>query len=113
MSTTKMMLDYLRKEGFQPEEESFGLAFRYQMKNYLFLNNDEDPSFFQLVMPGICSVDDQNRMRVYKAMDAMNSSVKVAKASELLIDSTPELGDIVPRALGILQHAYKTFVENY
>ena len=51
-------------------------------------------------------------------------AVKVAKASifdgdsvwlycELLIDSTPELGDIVPRALGILQHAYKVFGENY
>jgi hypothetical protein len=119
-----MMLEYLRKEGFMPVEESFGLAFRYQMKNFLFLNNDEDPSFFQLVMPGICDVNDGNRLDVYRAMDAMNASVKVAKASifdgdsvwlycELLIDSTPELGDIVPRALGILQHAYKVFGENY
>jgi hypothetical protein len=124
MSTTEMMFEYLQKEGFLPVKESFGLAFRYQMKNYLFLENDDDPSFFQLVMPGICDVNDQNRLDVYRAMDATNSSVKVAKASifdgdsvwlycELLIDSTPQLGDIVPRALGILQHAYKTFAENY
>jgi hypothetical protein len=68
-------------------------------------------------------VDDENRARVYLAMDAMNRSVKVAEATiindsvwlfaELLIDSTPELGDIVPRALGILQHAYNVFGENY
>ena len=69
-----MMLEYLRKEGFMPVEESFGLAFRYQMKNFLFLNNDEDPSFFQLVMPGICDVNDGNRLDVYRAMDAMNAS---------------------------------------
>ena len=118
-----MMMEDLQKEGFMPKRESFGIAFRYQMKNYLFFDNDEDPSFFQLVMPGILDVTDANRDRVYRAMDAMNGSVKVAKAStfnnevwlfaELLIDSTPELGDIVPRALGILQHAYKVFGENY
>ena len=123
MSTVNMMMEYLQKEGFMPKRESFGLAFRYQMKNYLFLDNDDDPSFFQLVMPGICDVNDDNRARVHLAMDAMNASVKVAKASifndevwlyaELLIDSTPQLGDIVPRALGILQHAYKVFAEKY
>ena len=118
-----MMMEYLQKEGFVPTRESFGIAFRYQMKNYLFLDNDDDPSFFQLVMPGICDVNDDNRTRVHLAMDAMNASVKVAKAAiindsvwlfaELLIDSTPELGDIVPRALGILQHGYKVFGEKY
>ena len=123
MSTVNMMMDYLQKEGFVPKRESFGIAFRYQMKNYLFLDNDEDPSFFQLVMPGILDVTDANRDRVYRAMDKMNGTVKVAKASifndevwlfaELLIDSTPELGDIVPRSLRILQHAYNVFGENY
>ena len=118
-----MMMDYLQKEGFVPTRESFGIAFRYQMKNYLFFDNDEDPSFFQLIMPGILDVTDANRDRVYRAMDAMNGAVKVAKASifndevwlfaELLIDSSPELGDIVPRALGILQHAYNVFREKY
>ena len=123
MSTVNLMMDYLQKEGFVPTRESFGIAFRYQMKNYLFLDNDEDPSFFQLVMPGILDVTDANRGRVYRAMDKMNGSVKVAKASifndevwlyaELLIDSSPELDEIVPRALGILQHAYNVFGENY
>ena len=123
MSTVNMMMEFLQKEGFMPTRESFGIAFRYQMKNYLFLDNDDDPSFFQLVMPGICDVNDDNRARALLAMDAMNGAVKVAKAStfndevwlyaELLIDSTPELGDIVPRALGILQHVYNVFVEKY
>ena len=118
-----MMMKHLQNEGFVPTRQSYGIAFRYQMKNFLFLDNDDDPSFFQLVMPGILDVTDANRDRVYRAMDAMNGSVKVAKASifndevwlfaELLIDSSPELGDIVPRALDILQHAYKTFNEKY
>ena len=117
-----MMMEYLQKEGYMPKRESYGISFRYQMKNYIFIDNDDDPSFFQLVMPGIYDVNDNNRIKVYRAMDAMNGSVKVAKAStyndevwifaELLIDSTPQLGDIVPRALGILQHAYKVLVEN-
>ena len=122
MSTVNMMMEYLQKEGFMPKRESYGISFRYQMKNYIFFDNDDDPSFFQLIMPGVLDVTDANRDRVYRAMDAMNGSVKVAKAStyndevwifaELLIDSTPQLGDIVPRALGILQHAYKVLVEN-
>ena len=117
-----MMMEYLQKEGFMPKRESYGISFRYQMKNYLFLENDDDPSFFQLVMPGILDVTDANRDRVYRAMDATNGSVKVAKVhtfndevwlyAELLIDTTPQLGEIVPRALGILQHAYKVFGEN-
>lgn len=122
MSNTKKMLEYLRSEGLQPTEESFGLAFRYQMKNFIYINNDEDPEFFQLVMPGICDVTDDNRMDVYAAMDKLNASVKVAKASifngesvwiycEILIDSNPEFGELVPRALGILQHAYNQFGE--
>lgn len=122
MSTVNMMMEYLQNEGFMPKRESYGISFRYQMKNYIFIDNDDDPSFFQLVMPGIYDVNDNNRIQVYRAMDAMNSSVKVAKASifnddvwlyaELLIDSTPLLDDIVPRALGILQHGYKVFCEN-
>ena len=117
-----MMMEYLQKEGYMPKRESYGISFRYQMKNYIFFDNDDDPSFFQLIMPGVLDVTDANRDRVYRAMDAMNGSVKVAKAStyndevwifaELLIDSTPQLGDIVPRALGILQHAYKVLGEN-
>ena len=122
MSTVNMMMEYLQKEGYMPKRESYGISFRYQMKNYIFFDNDDDPSFFQLIMPGVLDVTDANRDRVYRAMDAMNGSVKVAKAStyndevwifaELLIDSTPQLGDIVPRALGILQHAYKVLGEN-
>ena len=117
------MLEYLQSEGFAPTRESYGIAFRYEMKNYLFIENDDDPSFFQLTMPGICDVDDENRARVHLAMDAMNGSVKVAKAAiiddsvwlfaEILIDSSPELDDIVPRALGILQHGYNVFRKNY
>lgn len=123
MSTVNMMMEYLQKEGLVPTRESYGIAFRYQMKNFLFFDNDEDPSFFQLVMPGICDVTDENREHVYQVMDSLNGSLKVAKAvtfnnevwlfAELLIDSTPVLDDFVPRALGILQHAYRYFRENY
>ena len=36
MSNTKKMLEYLRSEGLQPTEESFGITFRYQMKNFVY-----------------------------------------------------------------------------
>ena len=50
-----MVLDFLRKQGFCPEvdENNGNILFKYQMAGFLYINNDEDQEFFQLIMPNI------------------------------------------------------------
>jgi hypothetical protein len=123
MSTTKRVVDFLKQQGFCPEidRDNGNVVFKYQMANFLFINNDEDEDFFQLIMPGIYDVTEDNREVVLEAINKMNSSIKVVKGAtiqdgvwlffEILLDHTPEVADIFPRALQILQGARQHFYE--
>lgn len=122
MTTTELMFEYLSSEGFRPEKSDFGISFRYEGKNFLFFENESDNEFFQLALPGIFEMDADNQLAVYRAMDATNGGLKVVKCClfgdtnvwvffEILIDSTPELGDIVPRALGMLKAGQQKFYD--
>jgi hypothetical protein len=92
------------------------------MKTYIFFNNDEDEDFFQLALPGIFDVTEDNRELVLEACNKTNFTLKVAKCCiphddvwvlfEILLDSSPEVKDIIPRALAILQGAQQQFYEN-
>lgn len=120
MSTMEQMMEYLTQEGFRPQEEKFGISFKFEGANYLFVNNEEDEHFFQLALPGIFDITEQNIMEVFVAMDRTNLEQKVVKCVrfsdktvwvffEILLDSTPILDDIVPRALAMLKSAQNTF----
>ena len=122
MATKELMLNYLQNQGFRPEVTDFGLAFLYEGKQFLFIYSEDDNEFFQLALPGIFEMDDDNQLAVYKAMDVTNSAQKVIKCTrfsgntvwvffEILIDSTPEFDDIVPRALNMLKSAQYKFYE--
>lgn len=123
MKTTEMVMNFLRQQGFCPEvdEDNGNILFKYQMANFLFVNNDEDEEFFQLLMPGIYDVTDDNRDMVLEAANKVNHSIKVVKACvindnvwlffENLLDHTPEVEDIIPRALAILQGARQHFYQ--
>ncbi len=118
-----MVMNFLRQQGFCPEvdEDNGNILFKYQMANFLFINNDEDEEFFQLLMPGIYDVTDDNRDVVLEAANKVNHSIKVVKACvvndsvwlffENLLDHTPEVDDIIPRALAILQGARQHFYQ--
>ena len=118
-----MVMNFLRQQGFCPEvdEDNGNILFKYQMANFLFINNDEDEEFFQLLMPGIYDVTDDNRDVVLEAANKVNHSIKVVKACvvndsvwlffENLLDHTPEVDDIIPRALAILQGAHQHFYQ--
>ena len=82
MKTTELVLDFLKKQGFCPEvdPENGNIEFRYQMTTYIFINNDEDEEFFQLVMPAIFDVTDDNREVVLEAANKVNVGMKVQKA---------------------------------
>lgn len=128
MDLKKLMINFLAEEGFRPHETDFGIAFKYEGFNFLYLKDDDDEQYFRLMMPAIFEVTEDNEEMVLKAMNDVNSNIKVVKlytmnmsdengkkdvsvwvAFEILADTTPELGDIVPRALSLLQGGRMAF----
>lgn len=122
MTLKDMMLDYLKEEGFCPKEDEYGIDFKCEGRAYAFIYEDNDDQFFRLMMPNIFDVTDENRDVVLKALNETNSNMKVVKAYtpipqavwvsfEVLVDSTPVLDDIVPRAIGMLRTGQQVFYE--
>ena len=89
------------------------------MLNFLYFTNDEDEQFINLTLPRIYDVTDDNRMAVFEAINQVNETTKVVKltiagdnvwcATEIMMDSTPELDDLFPRLLGILLNSRQKF----
>lgn len=116
------MIEFLRSQGFKYElDEDGDLFFKYQMRNFLYYANDDDQGFFQIAMPAIFDVTEDNREAVLEAANSVTASIKVAKVviigekvwlfAELLLDSTPVYDDIVPRVLDILMGTQQQFYE--
>jgi len=129
MDLNKLMIDYLAEEGFRPHETPFGIAFKKEGYNFLFFKDENDEQYFRLMMPAIFDVTEDNEETVLRAMNDVNGSIKVVKlytmemedqdgkketnvwvAFEILADSTPELGDIVPRAIDLLHGGRVAFL---
>ena len=122
MKTSELVLNFLREQGFLPQvDESNNIEFKFQMANFVFIENDDDPDFFQLLLPNIYDVTEDNRDIVLETVNKVNQSMKVAKACvvensvwiffETILDSTPDVSDIIPRALRILQSTQQEFYE--
>jgi hypothetical protein len=123
MKTSENVFNYLRNEGLVPRYDDRGnIEFKFQMRNFLFFVNDEDEQFFQLTMPNIFEVTDDNRMAALEAMNQINDTTKVIKltvtksncvweSTEIMLDSTPELDDIFPRLLSILLNTRQQFYD--
>ena len=124
MDLNKMMINFLAEEGFRPHETEFGIAFKSEGINFLYFKDSEDEQYFRLIMPAIFEMTEDNEEMVLKAMNDVNGNIKVVKlytmdmedeegkkdvsvwvAFEILADTTPELGDIVPRAISLLKAA--------
>ena len=122
ISRKEELLAYLRDQGLQPQEEDFGIFFRYQLLNFLIFTDDEDPLYLRVVLPGIMDVDRNNREDVLEACNRVTVDVKVAKcfisnnndvwiACEQLLDQDPKYEDIIPRTLRILMGSQQAFFE--
>jgi hypothetical protein len=120
MKTSEMVFNYLKSQGLMPEfDDRNNIIFKYQMRTFLYFNNDEDEQFFNLTMPRIYDVTDDNRMAVFEAINQVNETTKVVKltiagdsvwcATEIMLDSTPEMDDLMPRMLGILMNSQQKF----
>ena len=116
-------MNFLREQGFLPEvdTENNNIEFKFQMANFVYIENDDDPDFFQLLMPNIFDVSEDNREIVLETINKVNQTMKVAKACiigesvwlffETILDNTPDVSDIIPRALRILQSTQQEFYE--
>ncbi len=122
MNLKELTQQFLQEEGFCPKETEFGLAFKCEGKNYLLIYDDDDQQYFRLMMPCIFETTEENRDLVLHAMNEVNSSVKVIKAYimcenevwlgfEVLVDSTPVVGDFIPRAISMLNGGARKFFQ--
>jgi len=120
MKTSEMVFNYLKSQGLMPEfDDRNNIIFKYQMRTFLYFNNDDDEQFFNLTMPSIYNVTDDNRMAVFEAINQVNETTKVVKltiagdsvwcATEIMLDSTPEMDDLLPRLMSILLNSQQKF----
>lgn len=120
--TRDLVVEYLREEGFCPKVDEDGdVVFKCEGHTYLYFGNEDDNDFFQLVMPAIYDVTEDNREMILEACNAINREIKVVKSIvmdqreevwlffEILLDSTPKIEDVMPRALNILRGAQQAF----
>ena len=122
--TVERVVEFLKQQGFCPDvdEENGNILFKYQMNTFIYFNNEEDEDFFQMGMPQIYDVTEENRELVLEAANKTCLNIKVIKACvvdesvwiifENLLDSSPEVKDILPRALSIMQAAQQEFYKN-
>jgi hypothetical protein len=76
-----MYLSYLRGEGYSPRVDDEGdIAFEKNDLNFYILVDEDDLEYFNLLFPGIYSVDNQqDRQRAADAISKVNRERKVAK----------------------------------
>lgn len=129
MDLNKLMINYLAEEGYRPHETPFGIAFKNEGFNFLYFKDEDDEQYFRLMMPAIFVVTEDNEDTIMQVMNEVNGSIKVVKlytmdiedeegksessvwaAFEILADTTPELSDIVPRAISLLRGARMAFL---
>lgn len=119
MNLKELMKEYLQEEGFKVKEEDYGIEFRYHGMNFLCADPEGDDTFLQISMPNIYRVDEENRLRALELCNMLTWNRKVVKLAiindtvwinfEVLVDTTPELGDIVPRALTMISQTFDAF----
>ena len=123
MDLKQLLYDYLKEHGIEAENTPFGVEFTIDDLTYQFFNEENDEQFFQLILPRVYEVDENNYSLVAEAADQTNARIKVVKtyvfddqwvnvAFEILADYSPELTDIVPRAINLLKEARIAFYKN-
>ncbi len=120
MKTSEMVFNYLRSQGFSPQFKDDGsIWFKYQMASFIYPNNDNDSGYFQLLFPAIYELPFAKRAQAFDVVNEQNLELKVAKtfvvggdsvwmSFEILLDTTPDIADIMPRALQILMGGRET-----
>ncbi len=122
MELYNLLKEYLRGRDVDYREMPFGIAFKHDKLDYVFITDKGDEQYFRLVMPCIFDLGSGDHMTIYNAINHVNSRMKVVKAFvedgavnlafEILADNTPVIADFLPRALTLLSHARAAFYTN-
>ena len=105
MKTVEKVFEALKNEGLVPVMENFGISFKFQMTNYVYMEDENDESFFNLLIPNIYDVSEENELEVLRAIN--NDSVWVC--FENLLDKEHKMEDLVPVAVSTLYQARQRF----
>ncbi len=115
------VMEELQKQGFLAQRENFGIVFKYQMTNYLYLKGKDEDDYFSLYVPYIFKVDEENMSDVLVTINAINNAMKVIKlvvndnqvwaCFEEILPKDANLEDIVPYAVATLFHARQQYYE--
>ena len=110
----------LQKLGLLPQKEEFGLGFKYQMVNYVYLE-DGDEEYLKIHIPGILEVDDDDLGMVLTILNSLNNKMKVIKfvvedgtvwsCYEMRVHDGVSLGDMIEHAVEGLFVSYQQFYE--
>ena len=131
MTAKELVVKFLKENKIEPEKTEFGLRFFLENWSFLLWDDPNDPSFFRLTLPGIFDVTDDNFAEAIIACNQINLDYKVVKALiysfdgengneeemnvwicfEQVLDSTPEVSDLVPRVVNSMINAAHDFVQ--
>ena len=124
-----MVSKYLKAQGVVPKKNDLGLNFTYEGWNFLLWNDVDDPLFFRLILPGVFDVTDDNFAEAIMACNNVNWKYKVVKAVlyefedehdkgasvwmcyEQVLDTTPKVEELMPRAVHSLIAAAEAFTK--
>ena len=131
MTAKDLVVKFLKENNIQPEKTEFGMRFFLEDWSFLLWEDPNDPAFFRLMLPGIFDVTDENFAEAILCCNQINMDYKVVKALvysfdaekkgdeemnvwisfEQILDKTPEVGDLVPRAVNSMLNAAHDFVQ--
>ena len=113
----KVMVE-LQKLGLLPKKEEFGIVFKYQMVNYIYLDND-DEEYIKIYIPSMMNVDDDDLGMVLTILNSLNNKMKVIKfvvedgtvwsCYEMRVHDGVSLGDMIEHAVDGLYMSYLQF----
>ena len=129
MNAKGLVSKYLKSQGIVSKKNDLGLNFTYDGWNFLLWNDADDPLFFRLILPGVFDVTDDNFAEAIMACNNVSWNYKVVKAVlyefedehdsgasvwmcfEQVLDSNPQVEELVPRAIHSLIAAADAFTK--
>ena len=129
MTSKTLVSKYLKSIGVTAAKNDLGLNFTYEGWNFLLWADADDPMFFRLILPGVFDVTDDNYAEAIMACNNVNWNFKVVKAVlyeyedihesgasvwmcfEQVLDTTPQIEELIPRAVHSLIAAAEAFTK--
>lgn len=117
MKTVDLVKEYLEYEGFRYKQDELGnIHFQFKGLNLFCVNDEKDSSYLQIMIPNVIDVE-ENRIKGLEVANRITRDTKILKAIlledrlwlsiELLLDSSPNIGDFFLRCVEILcKYAY-------